>query len=54
MSILHPLTPRLTTRHSQLVILVIWILSLVVCSPDMALIKYETNITQGAQCYVCK
>jgi len=52
MSILHPLTPRLTTRHSKLVILVIWILSLVVCSPDMGLIQYKANITQGAQCFV--
>ena len=54
MSILHPLTPRLTTHHTKLVILVVWIMSLVVCSPDMGLIQYEANITQGAQCFVCK
>ena len=54
MSILHPLTPRLTTRHTLLVIVVIWSLSLVLCSPDMALIQYESNITSGAQCFVCK
>ena len=54
MSILHPLTPRLTTKHSLMIILSIWFLSLVVCSPDMALIQYEANITSGAQCFISK
>ena len=54
MSILHPLSPRLTTRHSLLVILGIWTLSLVITSPDMAIIQYEANISSGAQCFVCE
>ena len=54
MSILHPLTPRLTTRHSLLVILGIWAVSLVITSPDMAIIQYEANISSGAQCFVCE
>ena len=54
MSILHPLTPRLTTRHSLAVILGIWAVSLVITSPDMAIIQYEANISSGAQCFVCE
>ena len=54
MSILHPLTPRLTTRHSLLVILGIWAVSLVITCPDMAIIQYEANISSGAQCFVCE
>ena len=54
MSILHPLTPRLTTRHSLLIILTIWIISIIICSPDMVLIQYEANITSGAQCFISK
>ena len=54
MSILHPLSPRMTTRQCLLAILGIWVLALVVCSPDMAIIRYEADIEAGAQCFVCK
>ena len=53
-SILHPLTPRLTTRYTKLVVVLIWILSVIICSPDVALIRYEHNTQAGAQCFVCK
>ena len=51
MSILHPLTPRLTTRHTLLVILLIWTVSIVICSPDVALINFKLT-PDGPQCYV--
>ena len=54
MSILHPLSPRMTTRQCLLAILSMWVLALVVCSPDMAIIRYEADIDIGAQCFVCK
>ena len=53
MSILHPLTPRLTTRHTLLVILLIWTVSIVICSPDVALINFKQT-PDGPQCYVGK
>ena len=53
MSILHPLTPRLTTRHTLLVVLIIWLLSLLICTPDVALINFS-HTKNGPQCYVGK
>ena len=53
MSILHPLTPRLTTRHTLLVVLVIWVVSLVICSPDVALINFKLT-PDGPQCFIGK
>ena len=51
MSIIHPLTPRLTTRHTLLVVLIIWIISLLICTPDVALINFSQT-KNGPQCYV--
>ena len=53
MSIIHPLTPRLTTRHTLLVVLTIWLLSLLICTPDVALINFS-HTKNGPQCYVGK
>ena len=53
MSIIHPLTPRLTTRHTLLVVLIIWIISLLICTPDVALINFSQT-KNGPQCYVGK